>query len=157
MKLKVPIEREEIRYPENMLTSQQSDRNEMLDEVNQLEIIMDKNKLTNLIMRNAQGQYRFEDMAKAIIAAMPNIISIKKPVRINMNYRDQIIKELEKLRIEDYLMEIKEPKSPCCGWEMIHVPDNVHFHYQCERCCREFDLDLEPKTKKDIWDQEYEM
>ena len=34
-----------------------------------------------------------------------------------------------------------EPKSPCCNEEMVHVPDCIHFHYQCERCCKEFELD----------------
>ena len=35
----------------------------------------------------------------------------------------------------------KDPKSPCCNKEMIHEPDNIHFHYMCPRCGNEFELD----------------
>lgn len=35
--------------------------------------------------------------------------------------------------------------SPCCNEKMRQVPDNIHFHYQCVRCCNEFELD--GKTK----------
>lgn len=47
------------------------------------------------------------------------------------------------------ICEIKEHKSLCCDYEMQHVPDNIHFHYQCIRCCKEFELDgiTERKSK----------
>lgn len=41
------------------------------------------------------------------------------------------------VKIKDTL----EPKSPCCGIIMRHVPDNIHFHYQCPRCGCEYDID----------------
>lgn len=41
--------------------------------------------------------------------------------------------------------DISDPKSPCCGVKMAHEPDNIHFHYYCPKCFREFELDGESK------------
>ena len=38
-----------------------------------------------------------------------------------------------------------DPKSPCCKVEMAHEPDNIHFHYICPECDKEYELD--GKTK----------
>lgn len=38
-------------------------------------------------------------------------------------------------------MTTKDPKSPCCGVEMAHEPDNIHWHYYCPRCGNEFEID----------------
>lgn len=34
-----------------------------------------------------------------------------------------------------------DPKSPCCGVEMSHMPDNILWHYYCDKCDKEFELD----------------
>lgn len=37
----------------------------------------------------------------------------------------------------------KDPKSPCCGIEMWHEPNNLHWHYYCPKCGKEYELDGE--------------
>lgn len=36
---------------------------------------------------------------------------------------------------------ISNPKSPCCKIIMAHEPDNIHWHYYCPKCFREYELD----------------
>ena len=38
-------------------------------------------------------------------------------------------------------MKQTEPKSPCCGAVMCHVPDSVHWHYYCPKCDKEYEID----------------
>lgn len=47
-------------------------------------------------------------------------------------------------------MSYKEPKSPCCGIEMAHKPDNIHWHYYCPRCGNEFELDGTTERIKNV-------
>lgn len=37
--------------------------------------------------------------------------------------------------------------SPCCKTDMIHIPDCVHFHYECPRCGKEYELDGKTEWK----------
>lgn len=37
--------------------------------------------------------------------------------------------------------------SPCCNKYMHQIPDNVHFHYMCPKCEKEYELDGKTEWK----------
>jgi len=45
-------------------------------------------------------------------------------------------------------MKYNKPKSLCCNRIMVHVPDNVHWHYQCPKCKKEYDLDEKTERRE---------
>ena len=48
-------------------------------------------------------------------------------------------------------MKKDNPLSPCCNKAMRHIPDNVHFHYECVRCGIEYDLDGKSEWHRPIY------
>lgn len=85
MKLKVPIQKKNcpVKYADTreFRNGLEHGRDEVLDEISQLEVFLDADKMANILWKMSYCERDMEfyiKQAKAIIASLPEIMSVRK-------------------------------------------------------------------------------
>lgn len=45
---------------------------------------------------------------------------------------------------------MSKPKCKKCKCKLEHIPDEIHFHYICPKCYKEYDMDGSIRTEHDV-------